>query len=45
MDYRGERETLTRYWQAKADAVSDYQREKNSASIDGIRTPIGEAMS
>lgn len=44
MDYRGERETLTKYWEAKADEVEDYQREKNSASIDGIRTPIGEAL-
>ncbi len=44
MDYRGERETLTKYWEAKADEVSDYQRDKNSASIDGIPTPLGEAL-
>jgi hypothetical protein len=44
MDYRSERETLTKYWEAKCDEVTDYQRQKNSTSIDGIPTPIGEAF-
>jgi hypothetical protein len=44
MDYRSERETLTKYWEAKCDEVTDYQRQKNSTSIDGIPTPIGEAL-
>ncbi|MDZ4765524.1 MAG: pyridoxamine 5'-phosphate oxidase family protein [Chloroflexota bacterium] len=40
-DYEGERETLVKYWAAKgADATIDYQREKNSSSIDGLTTPI-----
>ncbi len=41
-DYRGDRETLTKHWEAKGeDAVSAYHREKNSQSIDGLETPIG----
>lgn len=44
-DYRTERETLTKYWEAKGeDALPDYQRQKNSASIDGLQTPIGVAL-
>lgn len=41
-DYKGERETLTKYWEAKGEtAVPAYQREKNSTSIDGLGTPLG----
>jgi hypothetical protein len=41
MDYRGERDTLVKYWEAKgADAIPEYQQEKNSASIDGLPAPI-----
>ncbi|MBT6145848.1 MAG: pyridoxamine 5'-phosphate oxidase family protein [Gemmatimonadetes bacterium] len=36
-DYVGERDTLTKWAQAKGDAgLSDYRREKNSASLDGL---------
>lgn len=43
MDFRAERDTLTRYWEVKGDdARPDYQRLKNSTSIDGILTPLGE---
>lgn len=45
MDYRGERDSLTKYWQAKGeDAVPDYQREYNSASIDGLSAPLCEVF-
>lgn len=45
MDYQGERETLTRYWQAKgAAALTPYQRQKNTCSIDGLPTPLGKAL-
>lgn len=41
-EYQGERETLTKYWEAKGEqALPGYQREKNSTSIDGLVTPIG----
>jgi hypothetical protein len=40
-DYQGERETLAKYWQVKGeDTLCDYQRTKNSTSIDGLPTPI-----
>lgn len=43
-DYRGERETLAKYWDAKGqDALPAYQQEKNSTSIDGLPTPLGTA--
>ena len=41
MDFKAERETLTKYWDAKAETKADYQRRKHSASIDGLPTPIG----
>jgi hypothetical protein len=45
MDFRAERDTLTRYWDVKgADALPDYQREKNAASIDGLPTPLGTLL-
>lgn len=45
MDYQGERETLTKYWAVKgADTLPDYQRQKNSISIDGLPTPLGQAL-
>ena len=44
-EYKGERETLTRYWEAKGqDALASYQREKNSTTIDGLPTPLGAAL-
>lgn len=46
MDYRGERETLSKYWEVKgADALSDYWTLKNSTSIDGLQTPLGVSLS
>lgn len=40
-DYQGERDTLQKYWVAKGDeALPDYQRAKNSASIDGLPAPL-----
>lgn len=45
MDFRAERDTLTRYWDVKgADALPDYQREKNATSIDGLPTPLGTLL-
>ena len=42
-EYQGERETLTKYWEAKGEeAVQDYWCEKNNASIDGLKTPVAE---
>ncbi|MBL8153428.1 MAG: pyridoxamine 5'-phosphate oxidase family protein [Anaerolineae bacterium] len=44
-DYQGERETLTKYWEAKGEtAVPDYQRQNNTTSIDGLPTPLGLAL-
>lgn len=44
-DYQGERETLLKYWQVKGEeAVPDYQRTKNTASIDGLPTPLCEIL-
>lgn len=44
MDFREERETLTKYWQVKgSDAVHEYWREKNARSIDGLPTPLSQS--
>lgn len=44
-EFKGERETLTRYWEAKGpDALPAYQQEKNSTSIDGLPTPLGTVL-
>jgi hypothetical protein len=44
-DYQGERDTLTRYWEVKGDqALPDYHRQKNMLSIDGIISPLGQAL-
>ncbi len=45
-DYQGERETLAKYWEVKGqDALPDYQRQKNTVSIDGLPTPLGVEIS
>jgi Pyridoxamine 5'-phosphate oxidase len=41
-DYKEQRETLIKYWKPEAKDIEGYQVEKNSASIDGLGTPIGE---
>ena len=42
-DYRGERETLDRWAEAKGQAGLDaYRREKNSVSMDGLPTGLFE---
>jgi hypothetical protein len=44
-DYQGERDTLVKYWEAKGEAaLPDYQRANNSASIDGLITPLCAAL-
>lgn len=42
-DYKEERETLAKYWQVKEDTLPEYQRLKNSSSIDGLAAPLGAA--
>jgi len=45
MGYKGNRESLVKYWQAKGeDTLPTYWEEKNSTTIDGIPTPIGRAL-
>jgi hypothetical protein len=40
-DYQGERDSLVKYWQAKGEAaIPEYQRTKNTTSIDGLPTPL-----
>jgi len=40
-DYKGERETLIKYWRAKGDDQAPvYQRKNNLASIDGLPAPL-----
>ena len=42
-DYAGQRETLTRWADAKGDqGLAAYRAEKNVRSIDGLVTPLGE---
>ncbi len=44
-DYHGERDTLTRWGEAKGRAgVETYQREKNTHSIDGLPTGLFDAV-
>jgi hypothetical protein len=44
-DYKGQRETLTKYWEARGEAaIPEYQRTKNSASIDGLPTPLATSF-
>ncbi|WP_274654523.1 pyridoxamine 5'-phosphate oxidase family protein [Paenibacillus humicola] len=41
-DYAGERDTLLKWAENKADdEITDYRRTKNAASMDGLPTPIG----
>ncbi|WP_251550206.1 pyridoxamine 5'-phosphate oxidase family protein [Neobacillus muris] len=43
--YDGERDTLQKWAAHKGEqGLADYHKEKNSTSMDGIVTPIGEAI-
>ena len=43
MEYASQRDTLTRWAETKGDeALKDYRREKNSASVDGLPAPLAE---
>jgi len=43
MDYSGQRDTLTRWAEAKGDeALKNYRREKNTTSVDGLPAPLAE---
>lgn len=45
MDYAGERDTLTKWTEAKGeDGLEAYRREKNSLSIDSLPTPLGQCL-
>jgi hypothetical protein len=45
MSYSGERETLSRWAVQKGeDGLKQYWKDKNMKSIDGLPTPIGEAI-
>ncbi len=44
-DYKGERDTWERWAETKGqDGLIEYRKEKNSASIDGLPTPLCEAL-
>lgn len=44
-DYRGQRDTLLKWADAKGDqGLESYRQEKNTSSIDGLRTPLGEQV-
>lgn len=44
--YSGERDTLKQWTEQKSpQQLKEYQREKNSVSMDGLLTPIGENIS
>lgn len=43
MDFKRDRDTLHRWAEAKGeDGIAAYHREKNSMSIDGLPTPLGQ---
>ena len=45
MEFKGERDTLSKYWQVKGeDALPEYWENKNVTSIDGLTTPLGDAL-
>jgi len=45
MDYVGQRDTATRWAEAKGEeGIAAYQREKNMLSIDGLRTPLADQV-
>ena len=44
-DYVGQRDTLTRWAEHKGDdGLATYHRERNTYSIDGLVTPLGESQ-
>jgi hypothetical protein len=40
MEFKSDRQTLTKYWQKKEDTIPQYQQKKNRISIDGLPAPI-----
>lgn len=45
MDFAGERDTLERWTRQKGEeGLREYRKEKNSVSLDGLPTPLGEAL-
>ncbi|WP_123042428.1 pyridoxamine 5'-phosphate oxidase family protein [Cohnella candidum] len=45
MDFAGERDTLERWTRQKGEeGLREYRKEKNSFSLDGLPTPLGEAL-
>ena len=45
MEYRGQRDTLIRWAEAKgADGLTEYRQQKNIRSIDGLPTPLAGAV-
>ena len=45
-EYSGQRETLLKWANAKSDQdLESYRQQKNTSSIDGLPTPIGEQVS
>ncbi|MFN8528399.1 MAG: pyridoxamine 5'-phosphate oxidase family protein [Anaerolineae bacterium] len=40
MKFERPRDTLIKYWEKKADGVSEYQQRNNMHSIDGLPTPF-----
>ena len=45
-EFQGQREMLPAWAEKKgADGIAKYQREKNAASIDGLPTTLGKALS
>jgi hypothetical protein len=46
MDFVGERDTLTKFAEAKGEeGIVEYRRQKNSFSIDKLPTPLGQCLS
>ena len=43
-DYAGERDTLKKWAVQRGDRLTDYHREKNMASMDGLLTPLGSRL-
>ena len=44
-DFAGHRDTLLEWSEKRgAEGIADYHRQKNVVSIDGLPTPIGQAL-
>lgn len=44
MDFSGQRDTLARWAEAKAETLPQYRREKNAESIDGLLAPLADEL-